>query len=354
MVNQDNSFVFQDSNGVVGTDKSRLVPPLVRVSNVMSRLFGSDITVPYGMEHPETILMRDTLHLKNQINPLRFEFLVSPPRRLRGFYFQGYGAVIIIEQATTGLQFSMKQIIPPSEDPNPIFYPLTIPQRNLTTFQLEVYAREDSLTYARFVFDDMDMSVMPRPSALGNSLWQHEASKDLTIVTPSQVPIKVHKSVLASQSNFFAGMLFGAFNEATSADVYTAKEGSTGSWNNLVRFVYDRHLENRTTAVLLETLELGYFYDIPHLVTCAWAAVSQPPDKFVLLRCMRVAFKHSDPVIGRKCWIIMKRMLDRAGYGLIRNARWIRAYSALLEEIGSFPSEWSEGDTTEPYSEVSD
>ena len=343
-----NHRVYQDSRGTMGVNKAQLVPPLVRVRQVLSRIPGTmDAALPCAMDMPWAIFSG----LKQVEHGLRFEFSVRPARRLCGVYFQGYGGTVRIDQTTPCMLFSMRQAFPRAETPT--FFPLTLPPCNVRTFQVEVLPKDqnvpgDIVTSVRFVFDDIDMRSDAQPTSVGVELQRHTASKDFTIVTPDGMQIMVHRSVLASQSPFFDRLLNGGFEQV--GDVYTAREGGAASWGNLVRFVYDRVLENKGADSLFETMQIGYFCGMPTLVACAWAAVSQPRmDKFVAVTGMRLAAKGGDTVVGNQCWGVIKALFNNKYKILVRDVAWMRAYTAMLEEIGGMPTEWRDGDSTEEY-----
>ena len=335
----------------MGVNKAQLVPPLVRVRQVLSRIPGTmDAALPCAMDMPWAVFTG----LQQMDAGLRFEFGVRPARRLRGVFFQGYGATVRIDHTSASMQFSLRQTLPRSESST--FFPLTLPPYNVRTFQVEALSRNENVperagsvvTSMRFVFDDIDMRSDARPTSVGVELQRHAASKDFTIVTPDGVQIMVHRSVIASQSPFFDCMFNGGFEQVHN--VYTAREGTAASWGNLVRFVYDRFLENKDREVLFETMQLGYFFSIPSLVACAWAAVSQPHmDKYVAVAGMRLAAKGGDTVVGNECWGFIKALFNSKYKTLVRDVAWMRAYTAMLEEIDGVPKEWRDGNSTEEY-----
>ena len=353
--------VYQDLNGLVGSNKAVLVPPLVRVREMAFRMHGSPFAVPLhtvpGVQvAPADIFLPKGLPVKG-FNTLHFMslqavFRVSPARRLKGIFYQGHGGSLLVDHVSEGMEFSMKQTLPLS--PDLTFYPVVTPHCNIRTFHVnltipDAQSNQPSIpARVRFVFDDVDMQSHVLPVSLGSELWNHGESKDMTVVTADGVPIKMHRAVLVSQSAFFSTLLCGPFKE-TQSTTFTAEEGSAAAWNNLVRFLYDRRLHDHTGTVLLETMHLGYYYSIPALVACAWAALSQPLSKRTAVEGMRLAHRHGDTVIGRECWIFIKRLVDQRPHQMIRDVEFLREYSAMLEEIGGIPRAWAEGVTTEEY-----
>ena len=110
------------------------------------------------------------------------------------------------------------------------------------------------------------------PNTLGSDLWETDEFTDVELVVDGE-RFRAHKMVLASQSAYFRGLLYGGMREALLKTITLPEDIITPvAFKKVLRYAYTRSLK------VEESLDVSQYTDIIKGILCFCGLIRESVD----------------------------------------------------------------------------